>query len=213
MTHSPRWPLAAGLAAMLALATACGGDDGADPGDAAADGADGADVADATALEGRSLYTFTLTLEDGTVIVLDRELTGREAQHYAFGSTHIAPAVSLAVGDNVTVPRTIQLELNFGVVVPSNEHPIATDGPGEYAFSATPPELSVNVSGLPYRSRVEGASGAITVDAWSSAPGGVVSGSLSGRLIQDTPAEIKRHLDVEGTFYLTLPERQGGQPR
>lgn len=196
------------LAFVFAFAgtTACG--------DSASPEADGADaVGDVEDLTGRSLYRVVLSPRDLDPITLERELTGREATHFAFGSTHIAPAVSLAMSDSVTSPRTIFFALNFGIVVPSDQFAIATDGPGDYPFDATPPEVELTLSGLEYRSSVAGASGSFEVTSWSVTPGEVVSGTFSGRLIQDTTIEDKRWVDVEGWFHFTLPPRESGQPR
>lgn len=198
--------LVALAAATASLAAGCG--DSAGPADDDASDASG----DAVDLTGRSLYRVVLTPRDLDPITLERELTDREATHFAFGSTHIAPAVSLAMSDSVTAPRTIFFALNFGIVVASDTYPLATDGLGLYPFDATPPEVELTLSGLEYRSTVAGASGDFDITAWSVTPGEVVSGTFSGRLIQDTTLEDKRWVDVEGSFHFTLPPRESGQP-
>ncbi|TNF28384.1 MAG: hypothetical protein EP329_17990 [Deltaproteobacteria bacterium] len=208
-----RRTLHAALAALLLLAPACGGDEGG--GDVAEDGvADGSDTLDLT---GRSVYHITMTPKDMDPITLDRELTDNPGKYFAFGSTHIAPAVSLAVSDNVISPRTIYLTLNFGIVIPSFDYSIDVDGPGEYPFVpaevSNPPEIELTISGLEYRSHVAGSDGSISIEQWSTTPGEVVSGTFSGRVLQDTINEDKRWVDVDGWFHFVLPEQNNGQPR
>lgn len=165
-------------------------------------------------LTGRSVYGIKMTLESGEVIAYESDFTGTEAQHYAFGSTHIAPAVSLAVSDNRIQPRTIVVDLNFGIIVGSNEFAIATDGPGTYAFDATPPNIAVFVQGLQYDALVAGSTGSVIVEEWGVNPGDTASGTFSGSIFFDRadgqPSD--RNIMIEGWFHFTLPERENGQP-
>lgn|GEM_PF-1311701 len=201
------------LAALSVAALGCGGDDG--DGDVSEDTS--GDAGDTLDLTGRSLYHITMTPKDMDPITLDRELTDNPGKYFAFGSTHIAPAVSFAMSDNVISPRTIYLTLNFGIVIPSFEHEIDVDGPGDYPFVAAeasnPPEIELTISGLEYRSHVAGSDGSIIIEQWSTATGDAVSGTFSGRVLQDTELADKRWVDVEGWFHFTLPALNNGQPR
>lgn len=199
--------LGAALAAALTLAApACGDDGESDPTDVT-------DTADVD-LTGRSVYTIEIVDQEGNTYDLDRDLTGSEAQRFAFGSTHIAPAVSLAMGDNVSAPATINVDLNFGIVVAGGEYPdVHVDGPDTYAFDDAPPNVRVALKGLEYDSREPGATGAIEVTDWGVNPGDVVAGSFSGTLVQDREGGTPRTMTVSGTFHFTLPARQNGQPR
>ncbi len=181
-----------------------------EPTDTADVATDVADVStDADDLTGRSVYRLETTFNDAPV-VLDRDLTGKD-QYFAFGSTHIAPAVSFAMTDSVTSPRTMTVTLNFGIIIPSADHPIRTEGPGTYAFSDSQPSVDVFIGGLQYRSTLEGASGEVIVTEWSTEEGGTVAGTFSGTLMAEGPTG--RTLPVSGSFHFTLPAPNAGQPR
>lgn len=186
------------IAAAIALpASACGDD--------ATPVVDATDITNEVEdLTGRSVYRMTITNGD-EVLELDRELTD-QSQYFAFGSTHIGPAVSFAMTDSVTFPRTMTINLNFGIVVGSDQYPIQTTGTGTFAFSETPPDINVFVRGLQYRSRLEGASGAIIVDRWSLETGEPVAGTFSGTLVAEGGSGAT--IDVDGLFHFTLPARQ-----
>ena len=128
LPHAPSLRRLMLVAAAAVSAPAC--DDGGaapagSPSDVASDGV-------AEDLTGRSVYRMTVTVDD-EVLTLDRDLTGK-AQYFAFGSTHIAPAVSLAVTDSVTFPRTMTVNINFGIVVGSDTFPVQTTGAGAWPF-------------------------------------------------------------------------------
>lgn len=181
------------------------GDDSANPGDTA-DTSPEAEVEDLT---GRSLYRLE-TEVNGTPITLERELTG-SAQYFAFGSTHIAPAVSFAMTDSVTFPRTMTVNLNFGIVIGSDTLSVHTTEAKPYPFSASPPEVKVFVAGLQYSSKEPGATGQLDVTQWSTETGEPVAGTFSGTLVAEGNAS--RTLPVSGSFYFTLPEKNAGQPQ
>lgn len=189
----------------LALAPACG--DSGPAGDS--DAADATGTSDVDELLGKSVYRLETTFNDQP-IVLDRDLTGG-SQYFAFGSTHIAPAVSFAMTDSVTFPRTMSITLNFGIVVPSDTLPVQTDSARAYAFSASPPAVKVSIGGLQYSSQVQGATGQIDVTRWSTESGAPVAGTFSGTLVAEGASD--RTLPVAGTFYFTLPAKNDGQPR
>ena len=186
-----------GFATVLLFAGGCG--DGGSTSDVIAD------LAETTEdLTGRSVYRLTIT-QDDEVVPLDRDLTG-DAKYFSFGSTHIAPAVSFAVTDSVTFPRTITVNLNFGIVVGSDQHPVQTSGARKYAFGANPPAVDVNYRGLQYSSAQPGATGNIIISQWSVETGGAVAGTVAGTLVAEGPSG--RTIDVAGDFHFTLPARQ-----
>ena len=196
----------------IAFAYAACGDGGTTVADTGGD-AEG----DTLELTGRSVYHLEMTPKDMDPITLDRELTDNPGKYFAFGSTHIAPAVSFAMSDSVIAPRTIFFTLNFGVVVPSTELSIDVAGPDTYPFVAAadsePPELELTISGLEYRSHIAGSDGSIVIEQWSTTTGDVVSGTFSGRVLQDTVQPDKRWVDVDGWFHFILPPSENGQPR
>lgn len=205
--------LLVGALLALAHAPACGGDDGGGGADAADAVSDVAESDGDASWEGKSAYHMEIVRsDDATPLVVDRDLTGKERTYMAFGSTHIAPAVSFAVTDDLIAPVTMTLTFNFGIVVPSDDFPIDTTGPGTYAFEPEPPGLELTVGGLAYRTRVDGSTGSVVVTEWSTEAGGVVAGSFAGRVIQDTTNETKRTLDVSGRFHFILPTPEDGQP-
>ena len=130
---------------------------------------------------------------------------------FSFGSTHIAPAVSFAISEDLTFPATMTLTLNFGIVFGSDRYPVQCDGAKTYDFSSSPPEVDVTI-GLRYRSTIPGASGSVIVTEWSNTTGGIMRGTFKGRLLQDTEKPDKRWADVEGEFQLIVPEPEQGQP-
>lgn len=196
MMNSKRIVATVGLCALLAM--------GCDESQSGAD----VSVTDITEvqedLSGRSVYRMTVTQDDDEV-VLDRELTG-DNKYFAFGSTHIAPAVSFAMMDSVTFPRTMTINLNFGIIVGSEAHAVQTDSAGSYAFKTSPPAIEVSYRGLQYSSLQEGATGTIVVSEWAVSPGDAVAGTFRGTLVAQGPSG--RTLDVQGLFHFTLPERQ-----
>jgi hypothetical protein len=172
------------------------------------------EVVDANPLSGKSIYTVELVTKEGQkYAITDRDLSGSPTA-YSFGSTHIAPAVSLAVNDTVTYPAYLTVTFNFGIVAPSKEYPADCIKPGEYAFGVdNPPEVQVSVQGLQYSSRIPGAAGTIEVELWTATSGEPMRGSFKGTALQvETPeGQTPRPLEIEGEFYFTLPEKnQGG---
>ncbi len=168
---------------------------------------DGSSETDAD-LTGKSVYALDLVV-DGNEVKVDRDLTGL-GQYFAFGSTHIAPAVSFGMTDSIQFPRTMTNTLNFGIVVPSEEHPIQTPSTGTYPFSDGPPNVDIFVSGLQYRSTNAGSTGSIVIDQWGVNEGDAVAGTFSGSLVADGPTG--RTISVTGRFHFTLPAPNAGQP-
>jgi len=208
-----------------------GGEDPATPGpDTVSADAARADAADGdAAAAGESRYAITMDLELGPGVacdpseqtdcldgatccryVLDRDLTGL-AGRFSFGSTHIAPAVSLAMEDHVYNPFFGIITLNFGIIIGTSELPPACPGAGTYPFSGFEPELRVFIQNKDFGSKIPGAEGEITVEAWGAETGEEFSGAFAGVLVQDTTKDDKLRCVVSGEYSFILPEKAAGQ--
>lgn len=221
---------------VLGLA-ACGGDGGgggedtvvppADtvPGDAAPSDAAGEDVP----TTGETWYRVTLDLELGPGVacdvaeqvdclggatccryVLERDLTDL-AGRFSFGSTHIAPAVALAMEDHVYNPFMGIITLNFGIIIGTAELPPACPTAGTYPFSGFEPELKVFIQNKDFGSKMPGAEGEIVVEAWGAETGDLFTGSFAGTLVQDTTKDEKLRCAVSGEYHFVLPDKAAGQ--
>jgi hypothetical protein len=197
-------------AGACAACAACSADPAPAAADATGDAGDAGDAqADADAT--RSTYRIKITTEfEGQAYDFERDITGN-AQAYAFGSTHIAPAVSFAVTETLYHPATLIITFSFGIVKESDSFPLQCGEAGTYPFDADPPEVDISVVGLRYRSTTPGAAGSLTVTQWSRTPGGVMAGTFQGRLLQATDKPDKRWADVEGEFHFIVPEPAQGQ--
>jgi hypothetical protein len=201
------------LAFALALTVAAcgaGGGSGLDapgvpdvaPGDADEETAADLPGDEATTGAPTSYYRIEATFDDGRQMVLGRDVTDRPGI-YAFGSTHIAPAVSFAMTDTVYDPYSI-VTFNLGIVVGSQQYPVQCDGTGTWSFgTALPPELDLYANNLQFRSRLPGSQGTFEVLRWSVKEGETVEGRVKGRLQFDgvTP----HWADVEAEFRFVLP--------
>jgi len=187
---------------VVALALAgCGGDD--TKSDTSASDVDTSEVVEVV-----DAYHIEIQVDAEDIDLGTRVMT---SDKYSFGSAHIAPAVALTISDSVSFPRTITVTIDFGVVVPSPEHPIATEGVGHYDFEEhADPSVEVFVKGLQYRSGNPGASGTIDIDEWSTDTGGAVVGSFHGTLVAD--GSTGKTITVDGTFHFILPTKEDGQP-
>lgn len=148
---------------------------------------------------------------DGSDLFLDRDLSGKDPSTiYAFGSTHIAPAVSLAMTDTLYEPYAI-VTINLGIVVGSDQYPVQCDQTGTYPFgSVHPPAVELYAKGLQYRSSLSKAQGSLEVTNWTTVPGEVFEGTFAGRLLFQT-GQPDKFVDVKGSFLFTLPETAEGQ--
>ena len=193
-----RWPW------LVSIVLGCGGAGGTSP-----DG-DAAEVSsDAPDLTGKSFYHMEFSLA-GEPYVLDRDLTGQD-QYFAFGSTHIAPAVSFGMTDSIQYPRTMSIGINFGIVVASGDHPLQTEGVGAHPFASEPPSVDLFVQGLQYRSTLAGATGTFDITAWGVATGDTVAGTFQGTLLSE--GATGKTIDVSGSFHFVLPPTHDGQPQ
>jgi len=221
---------------VLSIA-ACGGGDGGGGedlvmprADTVSDDAAPGDAADEDAAEaGETRYAITIDLEigpgvacdpseqvdclDGAVCCryfLDRDLTGLSGR-FSFGSTHIAPAVSLAMEDHVYNPFFGIITLNFGIIIGTSELPPACPGAGTYPFSGFEPEVEVFIQNKDFGSKVPGAEGEIVVETWGAETGEEFSGAFAGTLVQDTTKDDKLRCVVSGEYSFILPEKAAGQ--
>jgi len=178
---------------------------------------------------GESYYSLTLDLEEGPGIIcgddgkvdclggksccryqFDRDLTGLDTK-FAFGSTHIAPAISLAMTDTMYKPKTAFVILNFGIIIGTADKPASTNSSGLYEFSGFEPEVRVEIFNKKYSSVQEGAQGQFDITDWTAEEGGLWAGTVEGSIVQDTDKETKLQACVKGEFHFILPEPQGGQ--
>jgi len=221
---------------FLLLAACGGGGGGGGPGeDTPAPPADTLDLGPADAggedatITGDTWYTLTVDLEMGPGVAcdaalqvtclgdatccrytLERDLTGL-AGRFAFGSTHIAPAVSLAMEDHVFNPFMGIVTLNFGILIGTPDKPPACPTAGTYPFGGFEPEVKVFLQNKAFGSKIEGAAGEVIVETWAADTGGVFAGSFQGTLVQDTTKEDRLRAAVAGEYHFVLPEKAGGQ--
>lgn len=160
-----------------------------------------------------SVYTMKVSLYDGTVVDIDRDLTEQVGTKFNFGSAHIGTAVAFVVTDTITWPQSVTITLDFGKVIGMPpEFPIQSYGTGEYLFSDQPPAVEVYVELIQYKSLFDGAEGHVTLTQWGQHTGDIIAGNYAGTLVQDTALEDKLTLEVEGTFHFVLPIKHAGQP-
>jgi hypothetical protein len=191
---------------LLALLVACGDD--SKPASEVSDALP-VETSDTPDLTGKSVYHLEFTF-DGNPFVVDRDLTG-QPQYFAFGSTHIAPAVSFGMTDSIQFPRTMTIGINFGIIVPSEDHPIQTEGAGNHPFASEPPSVDLFIGGLQYRSTLAGATGAVDLSQRGIETGDTVAGTFQGTLMSE--GTTGRTLDVTGSFHFVLPDKNDGQPQ
>jgi hypothetical protein len=190
---------------------------------------DGTGIGEDTAITGDTWYEITIDLELGPGVacdpeeqvdcldgltccryVLQRDLTGL-AGRFSFGSTHIAPAVALAMEDHVYNPFMGIVTLNFGIIIGTAELPPACPGSGTYPFSGFEPELKVFIQNKDFGSKMVGAEGETVVDSWGAETGDEFSGSFAGTLVQDTTKDDKLRCAVSGEYHFILPDKAAGQ--
>ena len=102
-----------------------------------------------------SYYKLKLTMPTGDEIVFDRDLSGKD-EFFSFGSTHIAPAISLAMTETIynasdSISYAI-VTINFGIIQGTDLFPIQTPGVGAYNFSPSPPHIDIFLDGTEYTS-------------------------------------------------------------
>lgn len=161
--------------------------------------------------EGRSYYRIVIDTEFEEPITVERDITDSK-NNFAFGSTHIAPAISFAVSENLVFPATLSINFNFGIVLGSNTYPVQCDQAGDYQFGGAPPEIDIT-KGIRYVSSVPGSTGAIKITSWTRTTGEVFKGTFSGRIRQLTEKAEKRWADIEGEFQFIMPKPAQGQSR
>jgi hypothetical protein len=174
-------------------------------GDVAA--SDAPDVGDLT---GRSIYSLTVTLPDGTVVPFtNRELTGLETW-YSFGSAHIGTAVAFTVSEPLSFPQNVTITLDFGKIVGSPEHPVDTPSVGEYPLDDSPPAVEIAIALQEYKSRLSGSEGEIVLTEWGTETGQVIAGTVSGTIAAVASGQLP--ITVDGWFHFTLPTKGDFNP-
>jgi len=141
----------------------------------------------------------------------DRNITGLETK-FAFGSTHIAPAISFAMTDTMYKPSFAIITLNFGIIIGTSDKPPATPVSGEYEFGGFEPETTITIHNKEFSSKVEGAAGTFNITDWAAEEHGLWAGTLAGTIVQETAKEDKLRMNVEGLYHFILPKPAGGQP-
>ena len=152
-----------------------------------------------------SNYTLTITMMDGFVYEVERDLEGKETA-FSFGSSHIAPAVAFSMEDTITFPDFMIITMDFGKVVGSLEWPRHIYGEGSYPFTDGAPSFEILVGGLSFISRRPESDGAYEIEQFANQTGQVMSGTISGRIWHDKDDPIQ-YVDIECTFHFTLPEK------
>ncbi len=139
-----------------------------------------------------------------------RDLTGLDTK-FAFGSTHIAPAVALAMNDTMPMPTFTVITLNFGIIIGTSDKPPATSSSGQYPFTGFEPEITLTIHNKEFSSKEEGASGTFKITEWTAEEGGKWAGSVAGTIVQKTDKATKLRVQVDGSFEFILPAPAGGQ--
>jgi hypothetical protein len=232
--------LLASAALLLCLACSSGGENGTTPdtGQPLADVSDSgpmdvvSDVAwvqDKPGLPGPSSYVLAVDVELGPGVSCSetiqgacfgdalcchydfvRDLTGLDTK-FAFGSTHIAPAVALAMSDTMPLPTFTVITLNFGIIIGTSDKPPSTSSSGEYPFTGFEPEITLTIHNKEFSSKEEGAVGTFNVTDWTAEEGGKWAGSVAGTIVQKTDKAAKLRVQVDGSFEFILPAPAGGQ--
>ena len=156
---------------------------------------------------GEAGYTLEIKLSDGTTYNLDRDLSETPGA-FSFGSTHIAPAVSFTVQDQILDPFMF-VTLNFGFLVGSLEHETTIAGPGEYVLGGIVPAVKVELPPSSYQSDVTGSVGTLTITDYTNEPGGLFAGTVSATLVNKNKPE--KYAVVNGAFSFVLPPKESGQ--
>jgi hypothetical protein len=133
----------------------------------------------------------------------------------AYGSSHIAPAVSLAIEDTWTQPYTI-ITFNFGFVVGSNDYAVTISEEGVWKWGSdainAPPGFKIYLKddGKPRTlvSWKKGASGNFLVTRWGTSPGDIIEAQIEGTLVDeiDGPDGKAVTASISGKIRLILPE-------
>ena len=162
-----------------------------------------------------SCYSVQIVTPSGLVQVYERDLDDRPWV-IAFGSSHIAPAVSLAIEDTWDKPYTV-VTFNLGFTVGSNDYDVTIEDQGVWDWGTgsvnAPPGFKIYFkdNGKP-RTMVsweDGSSGKYLIPKWGTETGQVIEGKIEGTLVDENSVGKETGLEtgsVEGHFRLILPE-------
>lgn len=213
--HRPSIPARALFTLLLPVILAACGDDPTPPvAEDVETASDGEEDVKKQVTQG-NFYQITLVFPSGVQQVYTRNLDEAPGA-FAFGSTHIGTAVSLAINDVLYDPFA-SIAFNFGFVVGSNDYPVTITDTGKWAWgngsTNAPPGLKIETkdAGIPRKfvSWLEGAEGSYTMTKWGTNSGDRVAGTITGTLVNDGPDPVTAYL--EGEFQFFLPEKAGGQ--
>jgi len=176
------------------------------------------DEGDGPLQKGGAYYQLTITLPSGLQQTFEKQLD-EKATSIAFGSAHIAPAVSLTVEDQFYKPFAT-VTLFFGFVVGSNDHAMTIEEEGKWEWGKgsknAPPGVKIDTKdqGKPRLmvSSDDEADGAFLITSWGTAGGELVEGKVKGTLV-DALAKEKGKTEtasIEGEFRLLLPDIKPG---
>jgi hypothetical protein len=165
--------------------------------------------------KGGSYYSLEIVLPSGLLQTFEKQLDEKDTA-LAFGSSHIAPAVSLAIEDTFTKPFAT-VTFNFGFVVGSNDFAVTIEDEGKWAWGQAennaPPGFKIELKdqGVPRRmvSWKEGAEGHYLITKWGVSTGEIVQGKIKGTLVDESynGDDGPKAGTVNGEFRLILPER------
>ena len=162
-----------------------------------------------------SYYTLTVVGPSGLQQKYERNID-EKPYVVAFGSSHIAPAVSLAIEDTFYDPFAV-VTFNLGFVVGSNDHEVTIDDTGGWDWGLgannAPPGFKITMKDgnvqREFVSWLEGADGRFIISRWGTNTGDVIEGSIQGTLINNGPDAVTA--TVDGKFQFFLPEKGQGQ--
>lgn len=163
--------------------------------------------------EGGSYYKLTVVLPSGLSQEFEKQLDDKSSA-IAFGSSHIAPAVSLTVEDTFFKPFAT-VTLFFCFVVGSNDHAVTITEEGKWDWAKgeenAPPGFKIQMKdqGLPRLmvSWEDESEGSLLITKWGTSEGEIVQGKISGTIVdQNALANGKVETGtVDGEFRLILP--------
>lgn len=201
---------------LAQLGCASGGSNNAEEDTTDPGGPDVSDDIDPGLQKGGSYYSLIVVLPSGLQQKFEKSLDDNDTA-LAFGSSHIAPAVSLAIEDTFTDPYAT-VTFNFGFVVGSNDFAVTIEEEGKWGWGKAennaPPGFKIELKdqGKPRRlvSWIDGAEGDYLITKWGTEEGGIVQGRIKGILADENYQGDEGPITgtIDGEFRLILPERK-----
>lgn len=164
--------------------------------------------------EAGSFYSLEIITPSGLLQTFERQID--EAPYVvAFGSSHIAPAVSLAIEDTFYKPYAT-VTFNFGFVVGSNDYAVTIEEEGKWTwgkgeknappgFKITMKDNNIQKTFVSWHAKSEGD---FLITKWGKNEGTIVEGKIEGTLINegDPNADAPETATVSGKFHFILPD-------